>query len=185
MDKIIFVTSNQGKVVTAGKHIDAAQLEFFKYDLIEPRSESLEEIAAYKVMQAYEIVKEPCIAVDAGFYIEDLNGWPSSFVNFNLEKLGLTGIMKLLNESKNRNVYFKECLAYYDGIEVKYFYGICEGTLTSEIRDNDNGSKWGPLWSVFIPKNCIKTLAEMTDDEREERPDCHSNAITEFSNWYK
>lgn len=87
MKKIVFVTSNPGKVKSAQKYFDDIELVYHKCDLIEPRSESLEEIARYKVLQAYKQVKTNCIAIDSGFFIESLNGWPGTFVNFNLKKL--------------------------------------------------------------------------------------------------
>ena len=37
--------------------------------------------------------------------------------------------------------------------------------------------------NVFIPKNCTKTLAEMTDYERNNRPDNRTDASLEFINW--
>ena len=41
------------------------------------------------------------------------------------------------------------------------------------------------LWYVFIPNNCDKTLAEMTDYERDHRHDGHTSATDEFINWYE
>ena len=34
-------------------------------------------------------------------------------------------------------------------------------------------------------RNCIKTLAEMTDEERNNRPDNRTSATDEFIKWYK
>jgi len=41
------------------------------------------------------------------------------------------------------------------------------------------------LWKVFIPNNCSKTLAEMTDIERKNRNDGSTSATEEFIKWYK
>ena len=41
------------------------------------------------------------------------------------------------------------------------------------------------LWYVFIPKNCDKTLAEMSDEERKNRNDEHISATDIFAKWYK
>jgi len=38
---------------------------------------------------------------------------------------------------------------------------------------------------VFIPNNCNKTLAEMSDYERKNRSDGHTSATTIFAEWYK
>ena len=78
MKEIVFVTSNKGKIATAQKYLKTKLIPY-NYDLIEPRSEDLEEIAKSKVLQAYNIVKQPCIALDSGFFIDELNGFPKTF----------------------------------------------------------------------------------------------------------
>ena len=107
--KIIFVTHNQGKVLSAQEHFNDKdiKLEIYDYELDEPRSDDVEMIAKAKVIQAYNLVKRPCFALDTGFYIEELNGFPKAFVNFSLETIGVNGILKLMDGIENRNCYFK------------------------------------------------------------------------------
>ena len=93
------------------------------YELDEPRSDDIKEIATAKVKQAYEIVKRPCISLDADFRIDELNGFPRAFVNFSLDTIGIQGILKLMENKNNRTCAFNECLAYHDGKEIHYFYG--------------------------------------------------------------
>jgi XTP/dITP diphosphohydrolase len=186
MKEIVFVTSNKGKVASAHKYLEKHGISVisFDYDLEEPRSESLEEIAGSKVMQAYKLVGKPCIALDAGFFIESLGGWPSTFVNYNMSKLSLKGVLKLMEGVNNRECYFKECLAYYDGNEIAYFYGESRGSLSLEIRGiEDNSSKWSKLWHIFVPENHAKTLAEMSDYERNNRIDSHTSAFEEYAKY--
>ncbi|MGI6324665.1 MAG: non-canonical purine NTP pyrophosphatase [Bacilli bacterium] len=95
MNEIVFVTSNLGKIKSAQKYFDTVELIPYNYKLSELRSDDIEEIAINKVKQAYAIVRKPCIALDAGFYIDKLNGFPRSYVNFALETLGVEGILKL------------------------------------------------------------------------------------------
>lgn len=185
MKKIIFVTGNLNKVITAQKHLDTVELVHYNYDLIEPRSESIEEIAKYKVIQAYEQVKEPCIALDSGFYIESLNGWPATFVNFNLEKLGLDNILKMLEGESNRKAYFKECIAYYDGIDIKYFYGISKGSISNYIGKDKNNTGWSSLHQIFIPENCDRVLSEMSNTQKDNLPDNHTTAFDELNKYLK
>jgi XTP/dITP diphosphohydrolase len=78
-----------------------------------------------------------------------------------------------------------ECLAYYDGNDLKYFYGISKGNLATSIRGINRESKWSDLWYVFIPQNHMHTLAEMSEEERNIRIDGHTSAIEEFAKWYK
>lgn len=185
-NEIVFVTGNKGKVASAQSKLTDIKLEIFEHDLTEPRSDDVREIAEFKVKEAYEIVKKPCIALDAGFFIEELNGFPRAFVNFALSTLGIEGILKQMQGIKNRKCAFKECLAYYDGQNILYFYGNCEGNLSTTIRGNDTAKKWSDLWYIFIPYGFHKTLAEMSNQERESRIRCKENtsAMEEFIDYY-
>ena len=80
--EIIFVTHNHGKIKSAEKYFQNLKFKTFNYELDEPRSDDIKEIATAKVKQAYEIVKRPCIALDTDFRIDELNGFPRAFVNF-------------------------------------------------------------------------------------------------------
>ena len=121
--EIIFVTHNMGKIKSAERCFENLKFKTFNYELDEPRSDDIKEIATAKVKQAYEIVKRPCIALDTDFRIHELNGFPRAFVNFSLETIGVQGILKLMENKKNRKCAFNECLAYHDGKEIHYFYG--------------------------------------------------------------
>ena len=65
--EIIFVTHNIGKIKSAEKYFKNLKFNTFNYELDEPRSDDIKEIATAKVKQAYEIVKRPCIALDTDF----------------------------------------------------------------------------------------------------------------------
>ena len=41
------------------------------------------------------------------------------------------------------------------------------------------------LWYIFVPKNCTKTLSEMSDEERFYREDNRTDATIDFINWIK
>ncbi len=122
-NEIIFVTHNRGKAKSAEKYFENLKIGTFNYELDEPRSDDIKEIATAKVKQAFEIVNKPCMAMDTDFRIDELNGFPRAFVNFSLETIGISGILKLMEDKENRKCAFNECLAYYDGKEIHYFYG--------------------------------------------------------------
>ena len=187
MKEIIFVTHNKGKAKSAEKYFKNLKISTYEYELDEPRSDDIKLIATAKVKEAYEVVKKPCMAMDTDFYIDALNGFPKAFVNFALDTIGIDGILKLMEDKDNRKCCFRECLAYYDGVDIKYFYGECKGTLTKERRGLDTEDKWSDLWYIFVPKNCTKTLAEMTKEEiyERKRTDESKDALEEFAKWYK
>ena len=187
MEEIIFVTHNQGKAKSAEKYFSNLKFKTYDFELDEPRSDSLKEIATAKVKQAYNIVKRPCIALDTGFFIEDLNDFPKAFVNFALETIGIEGILKLMEGKENRKCRFEECLAYYNGKEIRYFYGKHPGNLAKQIQGKDRKEKWSDLWYIFQPEHFEKTLAQMDEQEREERRkiDGSVSALEVFAKWYE
>ena len=187
MEEIVFVTHNKGKAKSAEKYFKDLKILTYEYELSEPRSDDIKLIATSKVMEAYSIVNKPCIALDAGFFINSLNGFPKAFVNFVLDTIGIEGILKLIEDKTDRTCAFRECLAYFDGNEIKYFFGETKGTLSKYIHVDNNGCRWSDLWYVFIPDGFTKTLSEMTMEELDKRPliDKSTSAMEEFSLWYK
>lgn len=187
MQNIVFVTSNKGKVASAQQYFQKIKLETYDYDLVEPRTDDIQEIAKAKVFQAFDLVKQPCIALDAGFFIKSLNGFPRAFVNFSLQTLGIEGILRTMNGIEDRSCKFSECLAYYDGDQMKFF--ICEhpGTLATEIRGMDNPEKWSDLWQIFVPEDSTdgRTLAEYSKEEIVERRKVIDSSLKQFANWYE
>lgn len=186
-NEIVFVTHNIGKIKSAEKHFKNLKFTTFNYELDEPRSDDIKEIATAKVMQAYELVKRPCIALDTDFRIDALNGFPRAFVNFSLDTIGIKGILKLMKNEKNRTCAFNECLAYHDGNKIHYFYGKHPGNLSETIKGLDRDEKWSDLWYIFKPKGFDITLAEMDSKQREDRRkiDGSVQAMQEFAKWYE
>lgn len=188
MKEIVFVTGNTGKRKSAEKHLKNTVVTCLDFNFIEPDINDIEYIAKEKVLDAYKNVNKPCIALDAGFYIPNYPNnpnFPGAFPKREiLDTIGVVGLLENMKDVTDRNCYFKECLAYYDGENIKYFYGISKGRLSTEIKGNDSAKKWSELWYVFIPDNNNKTLAEMTDEERQNRNDLSTSAIEEFGKWY-
>ena len=190
MKKITFVTTNKGKISSAMQYLGDLDIEVVPYnhELVEPRTDDIQEIAKQKVLQAYELVKHPCIAMDSGFYIEALNGFPRAFVNFALDTIGIDGILKLMEGKENRKCKFTECLSYYDGDNLYQFSGYDKGKLSTRVLGNDSNKKWSDLWYIYIPEGFDKTLAQMNDEERYSRKENKSeytkSSLEEFAKWY-
>ena len=186
MEEIVFVTHNKGKIASAQRALKNVNVKIFEYDLDEPRSDDVNFISKKKVMEAYELVKTPCISMDSGFWIDALNGFPKAFVNFSLDTIGIDGILKLMDGKENRACRFVECLSYYDGKELHQFMGRHEGSIAKEILGNDTNKKWSDLWYIYKPQGYNKTLAEMTDEERENRIRYDSvSSLDVFAEWFK
>lgn len=186
MKEIIFVTTNKGKIASAQRYLKNIKVIPYNAELIEPRSDDIKEIAKQKVLQAFKIVKKPCLALDSGFFIEELNGFPKAYVNHTLDTIGIEGILKLMVGVKNRHCEFKSCLAYFDGTNITYFESKSSGTISQNIRGKNNKNKWSDLWYIFIPKTFNKTLAEFNEEDFNELDKIkNETCIMQFGHWYK
>ena len=186
MNEIVFVTHNKGKIASASRQMEGVNFKIFEYDLEEPRSDDIKYISKYKVMEAYKLVNKPCISLDFGFWIDELDGFPRAFVNFALDTIGIEGILKLMENKENRSCRFTECLSYYDGNNLHQFMGKHEGSLSEKVLGSDTDKKWSDLWYVFKPFGYDKTLAQMTEEERKNREQHQAvDAMREFAKWYK
>lgn len=190
MENITYVTGNYGKYISVKEKFEKAGIEinYYKYDLEEPNINDIEFISKEKAKRAYQLLKSPVFVVDSGFYIDNypgFSGYPGAFV----KRSGISSnIEELLNKMKNindRHCQFVDCLTFFDGTNYYTFYGISEGSLAYSKQGTFNKKAKSNLWYIFIPNNCTKTLAEMTDEERNNRKDNRRSATDEFIKWYQ
>lgn len=190
MENLTYVTGNYGKYVSVKEKFErnGITIDYFKCDLLEPDVNDIDFISREKARQAYEKLGKPVFVADSGFYIEDYPnypGYPGAFVKRSGISSDIVSLLETMKYTNNRNCYFLDCLTFYDGSEYHQFYGVSKGTLSYDIRGHENKHIKSNLWYVFVPDNCFKTLAEMTDYEREHRPDGRTSATDEFIEWYK
>ena len=167
MRKVVFVTSNKGKYISAKSFLKGYGIRVVQKNLeISESRGSFEEIAIQKARHTYKIIKEPLIVMDAGFFIHSLNGFPMMFTNFVLETIGVAGILKLA-EGKGRACEFREVLCYLDGPrrKPKLFRRVVKGKLSNRPKGTVKPYHWSKLALIFIPRGEKKTMAEMTDRE--------------------
>lgn len=189
-EKLIhFATTNGGKVSSLQKALTPHKINVKQVNLEipEPRIDDIREISKIKVLQAYRHIGKPCVAQDSGFYIDSLNGFPRTFVNFALETIGIEGLLQL-TKKKPRDCHFKQSLAYYDSAlkEPAYFESETRGRLAPEPLGEIQKNAWSKLWLVFIPDGHDKTIAQMDPEEyqrwREERS--RDSFASKFAEWY-
>lgn len=190
MENITYVTSNYGKYVSVKEQFEKSKLniEFFKIDFNEPNINDIRIVSKAKAMEAYEILKKPCFVIDSSFHINGYPnnpGYPGVFVKRSGISSNIDDLLIKMKNVKNRNCHFVDCLTFYDGNNFYNFFGISEGTIAEKPCGEPLRSAKSNLWYVFIPRNCHKTLAEMTKEERENRQDDNLSATSLFIEWYK
>src|SRR5690606_32250054 len=119
-----------------------------------------------KVQFAFHELRKPVIAMDAGFFIHSLNGFPMMYVKPVLQSIGIEGLLKL-TEGKSRTCEFREVLAYVDraGMKPKLFISTVKVTLALKPSGVMHDKHWSELTLVFIPEFEKKTMADMNNEE--------------------
>ncbi len=190
MGELTYVTGNYGKYISVKEQFEKEHipLSFLKHDAKEPEINDITVIAKAKVMEAYQLLKHPCFAIDSGFYIDHYPGnpaYPGAFVKRSGISSHIEELLDVMKEVKDRSCRFVDCLAFYDGVHFAYFYSISPGTLSYEKRGTHLEKAKSLLWYVFIPKESNKTLAEMSDEELNLHRARGNSATKQFIAWYK
>ncbi len=194
MEKIYYATSNEGKVKRLKeslKHYNVpVELEQLNIQFPpEIATHQIEEIAKQKVMYAYDHlkIKNPVVALDAGFFIDALKGWPAYDLKNQTHFHDEDYVLRMLKDAKRRTCRLIESLAYYDETlaksgEPETFQSVAEGRMAYEGRGGFKDWDW--LSRLFIPKGMRKTLAELTDEERMNLREKFKTYHVEFAKWY-
>lgn len=190
MKRLIYVTGNYGKYISVKECFEEKDIDidFYEFDFKEIEINDIEKISRKKALDAYQLLQTPCFVADTGFYIDDYPnnpGYPGAFVKRSKISSDIDELLEAMKNQNNRTCSFIDCLTFYDGNEFYIFYGVSSGTLALSKKGNSIKRAKSNLWYVFIPNNCDKTLAEMSDEERKNRNDGHTSATELFAEWYK
>ena len=119
--------------------------------------------------------------LDSGFYIDALNGFPGSYVNYALGTVGVSGLLRLMQGQTNRCCAFRQCLGYFDGAQEHYFTAENTGTLATVVRGADSARQWSALWHIFIPEGADRTLSEFTQEQLDARNRSVGHTLTQLA----
>ena len=176
MDRLFFLTSNNGKLAEAkdfflplGYEVEQFLIEGEIPEVIEPQSDNLQLVASSKIQQAAAYLEEigekgSILVEDAGLFIDELNGFPGVYSASTLEKIGLHGILKLLDRNANRGAEFRACAALWDGNKTTLVEGICRGIITTEIKGS-GGFGFDPIFAP-LDEGTGRTFGEMNKQEK-------------------
>ncbi len=167
MKEIYFITGNKGKVAEAKQKFSEIGINVIQKNLGYPeiQTETLENVASFGVKHVLKELNKPFILEDAGLFIDSLDGFPGVYSAYVFHTIGCKGILKLMQNinGEKRSATFKSVYAYGEpGKKPMLFLGECNGSISLEEK-GINGFGYDP---IFIPKNCDKTFAEMSIDEK-------------------
>lgn len=174
---VLFVSSNKNKFYEAKNILskNGINLGFFKNSLREIQAESIKEIAALKVDEAYRQCHKPVIVEDAGLFVESLNGFPGPFSSYVFKTIGNSGILRLVKT--NRKAKFQSVVAYCDN---KYGVVLFDAKVEGKISKNSKGKGWG-YDPIFTPNGQNKTFAMLSNKNEISH---RYKALKKFSNWF-
>ena len=176
MKKILFATSNKGKLLEVEKILKEYNIEvlslndFRKVDEPIEDKETFFENAMIKAKYYFDLFNVPVLADDSGLCVKELNYAPGVYSAryAGVDDKALkdeANINKLLNELKNIEnpfAFFESVIVYYSKDLIIDVNGRVEGTIIKEKRGT-NGFGYDP---IFVPNGYDETLAEMTLEKK-------------------
>jgi XTP/dITP diphosphohydrolase len=161
--QINLITSNLGKVrefkIILGKDIEVNHIE---KEYRELRSDDPEEIAKESAKRLAEEMQKPVVVEDSGLFIKALNDFPGTCSKYIHKRIGLKGILKLLENIEDRTCTYKSAVAYCEPKkEPLSFLGKEKGSIAKEAKGN-YGFGHDP---IFIPAGKEKTYGETENCE--------------------
>ena len=173
MKKIFIASKNKGKIDEIRSYLTPFGYEIFSLiDMpnipdIEETGSTFEENAMIKAKAVFDVVKIPVLADDSGLEVDLLNGRPGVY-SARYSGEGATdekNNAKLIRELgdaalESRTARFKCVIALYDGMNERFFDGVCEGNIAYK-PEGTSGFGYDPL---FIPKGYTLTFGELCPD---------------------
>lgn len=193
MKKLVFVSSNFGKVVsvkTAASMFYGIDICSCSLDFLEPDVNDISCISKTKAEYAYQELGYPCFVSDTGFYIDyypNQPGYPGAFVKRSGVSSNLEKLLDDMKDVDNRSCRFVDCITYYDGECFQQFFGESRGELATEVSGENMNNAKSELWKVFIPEGYHSTLAGMSSKEMlQYKKETRKNSATiQFLDWYR
>jgi inosine triphosphate pyrophosphatase len=157
---LFFITGNKNKFLEIKSYIPS--LQQFDKDLPEIQSLSPFEIIQAKIIAAFDYQQTNFIVEDTSLYCDCLNGLPGPLIKWFLKSIGNDGIYDLAVKLDNIKAEAKTIIGFaYNPDDIIFFEGSIKGAICPPR--GKNGFGWDP---IFVPSESLKTLAEMSNDEK-------------------
>ena len=128
---------------------------------------TIEANALQKALHVFEHYHVKCFADDSGLEIEALDGAPGVHSAYYAglprnDENNIDLVLQQLKNKHNRKARFKTVIALINNGTPVLFEGILQGSI-ADVPLGKNGFGYD---SVFVPEDYVKTLAELTADEK-------------------
>ncbi|CEL26044.1 XTP/dITP diphosphatase [Methanobacterium formicicum] len=179
---ITFITGNQHKVKEAQGIFHQFNIKVEHVDLGYPEIQGeLIDVARFGAVDAARRLGRPVIVEDAGLFIKALNWFPGTYSSYVQDTLGNQGILKLMNNVKDRYAEFRSVIGFATPTtEPETFLGVVGGQIAHQEK-GDHGFAYDPL---FVPEGYSQTFGELTRKEKNEFSH-RRRSLENFAQWYK
>lgn len=160
---INFTTSNKNKVKEFKQILEPeVKINHIEMSYPELRSDNPEEIAKRSAQMLANKLKKSVIVEDSGLFIKALNDFPGTCSAYIHKRIGLNGIIKLMEGIKNRECTYKSAVAYCEPEKKAIsFLGEERGYIARSAKGHF-GFGHDP---IFIPERSSKTYGEIRNCE--------------------
>lgn len=173
MKKIIFATHNEHKLIEVRAILEPLGYKVLSAgDLnlpdVEETGETFKDNALLKAYEGYKHTSLPVLAEDTGLCIRALDGEPGVYTKRYAEQHGgfpkvFDVLAERMKDNPDKSAYFNCTMALViDETRAEVFEGIFEGDILPAPR-GEKGFGYDP---VFMPKGYSKTVAELSEDEK-------------------
>jgi|TARA_B100001971_G_C18160955_1_gene521330 XTP/dITP diphosphohydrolase len=164
---LTLITSNHGKLKELKGYLEPEiTIDHISTPYTEMRSDDPEEITKLAAKQNAEKLKKPVIVEDSGLFIGSLNDFPGTCSAYIHKRIGLKGILSLMQGIDDRTCFYKSAVGYCEpGKEPLSFLGEEKGKIALE----EKGSSGFGHDPIFIPENSEKTYGEMGEEFKKFR----------------
>ncbi|MDD2626464.1 MAG: non-canonical purine NTP pyrophosphatase [Candidatus Methanomethylophilus sp.] len=142
------VTSNLGKVreYQAALAEYGVEMEHVHVPYDEVQTSYLEEVVDKGLKALYAQGLRNFMIDDSGLFINGLNGFPGVWSAYAQKTLGNPGILKLMENIKDRAAVFKCCIGACISDQTIIVTGVCPGLITQKEAGTD-GFGYDPIFS--------------------------------------
>src|SRR3989338_1736558 len=157
--KINFVTHNINKVKELKKILEPGVfVSHINIEYPEIKADTSEEVALNSAESISKNLNKTIVVEDSGLFIKGLNGFPGTCSAYVHKRIGLEGILKLMDRIQDRRCTYKSAVAFCEpGASPISFLGEEKGMIADKIR-GAYGFGHDP---IFIPEDSDKTYGEM------------------------
>lgn len=152
------ITGNEQKINEFAAVLKGSiKFEVLRAEKPELRSDDPCEIVKVAAKTFAEKLGKAVVVEDSGLFIDALKGFPGTCTKYVHERIGNTGILKLMKGEKNRRCQYKSAVGYCEpGKEPACFLGAEEGKIAGKEKGKMG---WGQD-PIFIPKGSSRTYGE-------------------------